>query len=64
MLEKILGIISLKIKGAAVAFRMTMESAEGLLTLTRHVAQQQLLLTATELTNRHLQGKDFKGRCD
>jgi hypothetical protein len=56
-------MITLVIKGTAVTFRMTVDSTESLLALTRHVAQQQLLLTADELAKGH-PGKDFKDRCD
>ena len=63
MFQKILDMVTLEIKGTSVTFRVTMDSTESLLALTRHVTQQQLLLTADELTKGH-PGKDFKGKHD
>jgi len=56
MFQKILLIVLFKVKGTVVTFRMTMEPTECLLALTRHVAQHELLLTTSKLTDRHRMG--------
>lgn len=63
MFQKILDMVALEIKGTVMTFRVTMDSTECLLTLTRHVAQHKLLLTTTKLTKGHSR-KDFKDRYD
>ena len=54
-------MIGLIIKGAPMPFRVAMDSTEGLLALTCHVTEHELLLTPIELTKGHSR-KDFKGK--
>ena len=56
MLQKSLLMCVLIIKLTGVVVRMTMESAESLLTLTSHITQHKLLLATSILTKGHLRG--------
>jgi hypothetical protein len=56
VLQQILLMCILIIKLARMVIRVAMKPAESLLTLTRHVAEHQLLLTAIKLTRGHGEG--------
>jgi hypothetical protein len=56
MLQQSLLMCILIIKLARMVIRVTVEAAESLLTLARHIAEHQLLLTAVKLTRGHGEG--------
>jgi hypothetical protein len=61
VLQKILNMVALEIKGTVMTFRVSVQPTKGLLALTCHITQHKLLLTTAKLTKGHSR-KDFKGK--